>query len=436
MQKCIWIFAFLVMAGGAMAQVPEVGKLVPDFTLSHITHFKSTKASAQDFRGKWLFLDFWTTHCVVCIQSFPKVNTYYKEFSDRLNWMMVGVNDRAHNARIVEVYEKLAASKNLEMPSAYDSVLAKQWDVPSYPHIVIIDPEGVVRAITDGRDMTAKKISDLLEGKDVKFFPKNRKYIEFDPDYTPADEHLLFRSSISKWNGERQYYLDMQDWLRWPEIERKKGYYCTMLNLRTLYNVAYFGVDNWMFVADDSALHVTVFPHPVLEIKDSSLFAYDYNSIEGKGLYNYSMFMPEAELSLEKMQAMMQQDLKRVFKYEVKLEKRMMPIWKLVAKPGAVAKLKTKGAAQFATEGTHSTGYTMLNWPPRYLIGGISFYITEKYPNQPFIDETGLQTYFDFTLDADMTDMESIRKALHLQGMDLVSAKKEMTVIVIRDPQH
>jgi hypothetical protein len=49
------------------------------------------------------------------------------------------------------------------------------------------------------------------------------------------------------------------------------------------------------------------------------------------------------------------------------------------------------------------------------------------------IEEAGNKDNFDLTLDADMTDINDVRRALQLQGMDLVKGQKEMKVIVIRD---
>ncbi|MEI9809771.1 MAG: hypothetical protein WDO16_18950 [Bacteroidota bacterium] len=67
-----------------------------------------------------------------------------------------------------------------------------------------------------------------------------------------------------------------------------------------------------------------------------------------------------------------------------------MKVWKLIAKPGVIEKLKTKGEKRYATPGSQAAGYTYINWPKEYLIGGISYLLEEKYPYQPFVDETGL----------------------------------------------
>src|SRR6187399_2066730 len=119
---------------------PQIGKPMPEFTLNNITHYKVKKASLKDFKGKWLFLDFWYSGCAACIHSFSKVNEIHKQFSNDLSWILIGENDSKYNSNIRELYEKFRLKQGLEMPSAYDSILIPKWGVYSFPHIIIVDP--------------------------------------------------------------------------------------------------------------------------------------------------------------------------------------------------------------------------------------------------------------------------------------------------------
>jgi thiol-disulfide isomerase/thioredoxin len=417
---------------------PEVGKPLPDFTLNNVTHFKKTKVSLSDFKGKWLFLDFWFTGCSACIHSFRKVNAFHKEFKNELNWIMIGLNDTKHNKGIQELYEKLRIKQNLEMPVAYDSILSKKWDIHSMPHIIIIDPSGMVRFISGGRDITAEKIKGLLAGSNVSFYPKDIARPGFEPekisnvDSTKGiDNNLLYRSVLTRWNGEKQGLIDIDRWITWPEEYLRKGYSLAMAPLYMLYNYAYIGNSDWDFI--DTSYCDKFYPKPILEVRDSSLFQYDFTVDQGRGTYNYSLTIPPQEVSKESIMTQIQKDLKRVFKYDVVVETRNMAVWKLVAKPGAADKLRTKGGERYDSPGSHIAGYTMRNWPPEYLIGSLSFYLKERYNGEVFIDETGVTDYIDISLNADMTDLEDIRKELKKQGLDLVKGTKEMKVIVIKD---
>jgi len=422
---------------------PEVGKPMPDFTLNNITYYKTKRVSLKDFKGKWLFLDFWFSHCAACIQSFSKVNDLHKQFRNELNWIMVGLNDVKTNKGIQTLYEKFRAKQKLEMPSAYDSILADKWGIHSMPHIIIIDPLGIVRFISGGQDITAQKIRDLVNGKNVSFYPKDRERTEFDAkklmnttNNNEADDKLLYRSILTKWFGnERQmagYELDR--YVKLPPQYWKDGWSAAMVPLYALYNFAYLGKWDWDYT--DTLLTGKYLPRPVLEIKDSSLFQFDYTVDVGKGTYNYNLTIPASEVTKNNLMSLMQKDLKTVFKYEVSIESRVTPVWKLVANPGAIERLKTKGNKKFTTPGTHAAGFTLTNWPSEILIEELGFYLKERYRGELFVDDTGLTGNIDFTIEADMTNLEDIRKELQRQGMDLVKGEKVMKALIIRDPKN
>jgi uncharacterized protein (TIGR03435 family) len=207
-----------------------------------------------------------------------------------------------------------------------------------------------------------------------------------------------------------------------------------MVPLYALYNFAYLG--KWDWDSGDTILNGKFLPKPILEIKDSSLFQFDYTVDAGRGTYNYNLTIPAPEVTKNNLMSIMQKDLKTVFKYEVSIENRKTPVWKLVARPGVIEKLKTNGNKKSATPGTHVAGFTLINWPSEILIAELSFYLGERYSGEVFVDETGLTGNIDFTIEADMTNLEDIRKQLQKQGLDLVKGEKEMKALVIRDAKN
>lgn len=419
---------------GNSFEKPEVGKPMPDFVLHNVTHYKSNTASRADFKGKWLFLDFWFQGCMTCIQSFPSVNAHHKKYKDRLTWMLVGLNDmRFKNTQ--QFYEKLSAKQGLEMPSAYDSVLAKQWNIYSMPHIFIIDPEGIVRAITGGRDLTSDKIERLLSGEDVAFYPKDIERPDFVVNLASAKEttggKMLYRSVLCEWNGETQRAgVDLDQLATLPDDFLSKGYSMSMIPLYALYNYAYWG--RWSWGCGDNEFYGQVYPRPILEIENKEPFDFDFNFNVGKGTYNYSLAIPLKEMTAHNIKRYMQEDLHRAFKYEVSVEKREMPVWKLIAKDGVAEKLKTKGGKRFATDGSHAVGYTLTNWPVNYLVGSLSYFLEEKIP-EPFVDGTGIVGNIDFSIEADMTDFEEVKAKIRKQGLEFVKSTHVFDVIVIKD---
>lgn len=410
---------------------PEIGKPLPEFYLSNVAYFNKTQLTQHDLKGKWLFLDFWFQGCSSCIQSFPKVNEIYKEFKNELTWLMIGLNDRRAGKNVREFYEKIQAKRKLEMPVAYDSTLARKWEVHAMPYIIVADPNGIVRYITDGRNITANRIRKLLNGDSVNFYESTLEYKSDDILTNGTGSSLVYGSAISKWNGERNTWVEIDRWATWPEEELRKGYKLSMAPLIALYYYAYVGRFAWD--VDNDSLYGKFYTKPIIEVKDSAMFSYSFGTDESgriSGMYNYHLILPVSEVTAEKVTKLMREDLKRTFRYTATIELRDMPVWKLVAKQGAVEKLKTKGDPQYASPGTHAAGYTIINIPPKYLIATISFYLKNELP---FVDETGLSENFDLTLNADMTNFDDVVKAINKKGLDLIKGTKKMRILVIRD---
>ena len=73
---------------------PIVGDTCPGFILKEVHYYTSKSASLNTFRGKPLILDFFSVGCVSCFKSFPHVNELYEEYKDRMQYMLVGLDDK------------------------------------------------------------------------------------------------------------------------------------------------------------------------------------------------------------------------------------------------------------------------------------------------------------------------------------------------------
>lgn len=409
---------------------PEVGKRMPDFSLPLITHYPKTSATRDDFKGNWLVLDFWYLGCTTSISSLPAMSKIQEEYKDKLTWMMVGINNRRYGD-IANVYEKMRASYNLELPSAYDSVLAKKWGIHSVPHIIIIDPHGTVAAITPLTEISSTKINDLINGRPVTFANADTPRLAFNPRMASADEQVVFQSVLTHWKGEQQYPgTDIDKWLRWRPEERKEGFKLAMVPLYALYNFAYIGKWNWYY---GDSLYNTVLPRPIIELRDTTAFTYSYKATPKIGLYNYNLRLPEHLQTKEMLMNTMKQDLARCFPYAVSIEKRTMPVWKLVASSQAQKLLTSKGGEPYITKESKIAGFTMRNFPASKLLSYIAGYLAMDDMHVRFVDRSGLSGSIDITVDANMRKMEEVQKAIEQYGLRLIKGEEEINVIVIRD---
>jgi len=421
---------------------PQVGKQMPEFVLNNVTHFKKKEASLNDFKGKWLFMDFWSTGCTSCIKSFHKVNDITKTYQDKINWLMVGINSSINNKdtkTIETVYERLSEMQELKMISAYDSALSQKWDIHSVPHIFIIDPNGILKFITDGRDLTKEKVNELLDGKHISLFDKAKaEHLNFfDPTTINSNSNpngIIYSSSVSKWNGEKQsIYYEIDQYIKAQDDKAyKNGFSMVMAPLYMLYNMAYFG-KSYLTNPYDS-LYGKVYPTPILEMKDSSVFEFDFTTNLVKGTYNYNVLIPNKTISKEKFLMLMQQDITRTFNYTANIETRSMPIWKLKANSADKAKLKTKSGEPYnsARKEPMAAGFTLKNKPVKEFLITLTHYLSEK-TKHTFLDDTGIKDNIDISISADLTDFKKTIEALRKLGLDLVFDKTEMQVLVIKD---
>jgi hypothetical protein len=58
-------YYFLSSAKGQNVDYPEIGKPCPEFRLNNVYYFKKAYVTNNDFKGKWLVLDLFSTGCIL-----------------------------------------------------------------------------------------------------------------------------------------------------------------------------------------------------------------------------------------------------------------------------------------------------------------------------------------------------------------------------------
>lgn len=429
-------------ASAWQTRLPEVGKPCPDFTLSDVTHFEKNEVTLADFKGEWLFLEFWFTGCSTCIWNLKTASDLQREFEGDATFLLVGYDGGAVGSNIREVFEKLRVKQGLNIPSAYDSTLAKRWGFTSLPYVVAVDPNGIVRAMTHATNLTTGAIRALLAGEEI-VFNESENSTTFNPRVMNGDsvverKNILHHSMLTRATDENFYagYADVERYTSLSAKEwNREGIRMSRVSLLWLYSVAYLGKPHWTFKFWGEPTYGTVYPFPVVEVADSASFKHhDNDSIR----YNYFLWVPaEKRKSRQTLMECMQHDLQRAFGYAASVEERCMPVWKLIAIPKAKAKnkLATKGGERYFSGGEGASivaGFTLRNVSLSDFLVYLCFYLNDK-ERHPFIDETSIETNIDITIDADLTNMEDVRNELRKFGLDLVPGTRKMSVLVIRD---
>ncbi len=92
-----------------------------------------------DTKGKFVLVDFWATWCGPCRAGIPGLNNMQKKFIDKL--VIIGISD--------ESLEKVKSFKNpkIDYANGIDTkkTVSAFLGIRGIPHMILIDPKGIVR---------------------------------------------------------------------------------------------------------------------------------------------------------------------------------------------------------------------------------------------------------------------------------------------------
>jgi len=113
-----------------------------------------------DRHGKFVLIDFWATWCPPCRAAIPELNGYYKKFGDKL--VVIGISDETEDA------VRRLASPKIDYAVAIDTKARTKnaVGVTGIPHVLIIDPQGIVRwegfPFLDGYELNEQVVAGIL----------------------------------------------------------------------------------------------------------------------------------------------------------------------------------------------------------------------------------------------------------------------------------
>ncbi len=165
MKKTLTTLAFLLCFLVGMAQESNNGKQLwaKSFLNQEAPELTVEKwlTARPDTEGKFVLIDFWATWCGPCRRAIPELNELQKQFNDQL--VVIGISN--------ETEEKVKAMKDpvIEYASAIDtqSTMKEVLEVKGIPHVILIDPHGIVRwegfPMLEGYELTADVVKELIE---------------------------------------------------------------------------------------------------------------------------------------------------------------------------------------------------------------------------------------------------------------------------------
>lgn len=134
---------------------PFLGKPAPDFVV------EKWLTAEPDRKGKFVLIDFWATWCGPCRKAIPELNALQKKFGDRL--VVIGVSDES------EAKVRAMKEPQIQYASAIDAEgrMKKALGVTGIPHVIIVDPAGIVRwegfPLLDGFELNERAVEQVME---------------------------------------------------------------------------------------------------------------------------------------------------------------------------------------------------------------------------------------------------------------------------------
>lgn len=137
--------------------VINIGQQAPDFTLKG-ENGRPIKLS--DYRGKLVFLNFWATWCLPCVEEMPEMEKLNNTFKDRKFQMLAVSVDTDW-----DVVKQFYKAHNLTIPAALDPghQISGLYKVFKFPETFLIDANGYVVRHTWSEHWANPRVMSLVD---------------------------------------------------------------------------------------------------------------------------------------------------------------------------------------------------------------------------------------------------------------------------------
>lgn len=162
----------------------KTGDKVPHYIFKDVLN-GDKKPFDVSTQGKPLILEFWATWCLPCIPAMKELEILQNKFGNRLEILTISTDKLDKLLRYI-------GNTQTSLKIAHDTIHHVVFSYPSIPHTILIDKNGIIKAITDPDQLTVKIIEDFIAGKEIEIIKKQ---------YTPTNLGLFkeYRNQFYKY---------------------------------------------------------------------------------------------------------------------------------------------------------------------------------------------------------------------------------------------
>lgn len=142
--------------------LPKVVEVGDDMADADMWDLDGNLQRLENFKGKYILLDFWSAGCGPCIMSMPEMKEVSETYKDKLTVVSISSDSK-------EVWEKISKEKNITWVNLNDfkgeNGIKLNYGVKGIPHYVMIAPDG--KAATSwmgyGEGYLKQKVKEVIK---------------------------------------------------------------------------------------------------------------------------------------------------------------------------------------------------------------------------------------------------------------------------------
>lgn len=465
LKKTIYLFVFIFSISigvtfGQSQKILSIGDTLSKELQISLLENPQANFKLEEFRGKWLILDFWETYCIACIAAMPRLYELQKQFEEDLNIVMV---TRTGAKEVNAFQEKSTIAKGTDFKFIInDMILNQLFPHRVLPHEVWVDPMGIVRAITSAEEVNEENIK-LMLGANVTELSLKREDMAWSRERmseSNAESDILFRSVLKGYDptAPQSGWLNRGASTIWEDSVRHHmidhAYFSNYTPIRLFYTV-------YMLWKNHVAGNIN--PNRIaLEIKDP-LIEKQYANADLKipfgtpkfpymkweneedhkrdNLYSYDLSLPEF-ISDTVVYKYIFEDLNRYFPIKARIEKRHVPVLVMTVNNEYKDKRIVKSKGGKPNTWVNDEEIKIRNYPMSMFMEKLN-----KMYSKIIVDETKIKDNIDITINFKNSpfldrrqglvlnmltfDEEIFKSELAKFGLDLKEEKRWVEMLVI-----